>query len=69
MNRFIEQPLAPALGRLPVARIFFDVWNHPGIEDHFGPAGAFEQLSKDYDNCSNAPAGPITNQRDFSSSV
>jgi len=33
MNRFIEQPLAPALGRFAVARVLFNVGNHPDIED------------------------------------
>jgi hypothetical protein len=33
MNRFIEQPLAPALGTFAMARILLDVRNHPRIED------------------------------------
>jgi hypothetical protein len=32
MDRFVEQPFAPALGRLAVAWILFDVRNHPGNE-------------------------------------
>ena len=33
MDRLIEQPLAPALGRLAVAQIFCDVRNQPRIEN------------------------------------
>jgi glucose-1-phosphate adenylyltransferase len=33
MNRCIEPPLAPALGTLAIARILFDVRNHPSIEE------------------------------------
>ncbi len=34
MNRLIEQALAPSLGRFAIARVLWDVRNHPGIEDH-----------------------------------
>ena len=33
MDGGVEQPLAPALGRLAVARILFDVGNQPRVED------------------------------------
>jgi hypothetical protein len=33
MERCVEQPLAPALGRFTIARILFDVGDHPRIED------------------------------------
>ena len=33
MNRGVEEPLAPALGTLTVARILGDVGNQAGIED------------------------------------
>jgi hypothetical protein len=34
MDRLIEQPFPPSLGRFPVARILWDIRTHPGIEDH-----------------------------------
>jgi hypothetical protein len=34
MDGFIEQPLAPALGGLPMTRILCDVRDHRGVEDH-----------------------------------
>ena len=34
MDRFIEQPLPPALGGRAIARILCDVWNHTGMKDH-----------------------------------
>jgi hypothetical protein len=33
MDGSVEQSLAPALGRRAVARILFDVGDHPGIEN------------------------------------
>src|SRR5262247_7880 len=33
MDRGIEEPLAPSLGALAVAGIFFDVGDHAGIEN------------------------------------
>src|SRR5712691_8233596 len=33
MDGGVEQPLAPTLGRLAVARILFDVGNQPRVED------------------------------------
>jgi hypothetical protein len=34
MDGFIEPPLTPSLGSLPITRILFDVWDHLGVEDH-----------------------------------
>ena len=34
MNRVIEEPFPPSLGRVPVTRILWDIRNHAGIEDH-----------------------------------
>ena len=42
MNGCIEQPLAPTLRGLPIARIFFDVRNEPRIEDHFAVVPGIE---------------------------
>ena len=33
MDRCVEQPLAPSLGRLAIARILFDVGDQARIED------------------------------------
>src|SRR3954470_5983007 len=35
MDGGIEQPLPPALRRLPLARVLLDVWDETGIEDGF----------------------------------
>src|SRR5271166_6058461 len=42
MDRGIEQPLPPALRRLPIARVFLDVWNEPRVEDRFAVAPGIE---------------------------
>ena len=33
MDRFVEQPLAPSLGSFAIARILFNVGDHPRVED------------------------------------
>src|SRR3954452_2263229 len=42
MDGGIEQPFAPTLRGLPIARIFLDVWNQPRVEDRFAVVPGIE---------------------------